>query len=307
MNKTSRQKTVAIFYAILAAVFYAVNIPGSKVLLEKVDPMMMAALLYWGAGLGIGILYLLHGRKDTATPKLCKQDLPYTAGMVILDILAPILLMFGLSHTTSSSASLLNNFEIVATSLIALLLFREAVSKRLWLAIFLVTLASSILSVEDFSTLTFSWGSLLVLLATICWGMENNCTRQLAEKSTYQIIIMQGGFSGFGSFFLALGAGSDFPPLETIFPALFLGFVAYGMSIFCYVRAQRTIGAAKTSAYYAIAPFAGAFFSFLFLKEALTLNYLIGLLIMIAGSVLVVADTLSQPQAGEKKQEDASS
>jgi len=157
----------------------------------------------------------------------------------------------------------------------------------------LVTLSSLILSFEDLSSLTFSWGSLLVLLAACCWGLENNCTRQLAAKNTYEIVMLKGLGSGMGSLLISLALGEAMPSLKYILLALTLGFVAYGLSIFFYIKAQNVLGAAKTSAYYAIAPFIGAFLSFVFLQEALTLNYLLALLLMLAGSALIAVDTLT--------------
>ena len=88
--------------------------------------------------------------------------------MTVLDVAAPILLMLGLTRTSSANASLLNNFEIVATTLFAMLLFREKISGRLWLAIGLITLSGVLLSLEGGGSLHFSLGSLLVLLACIC-------------------------------------------------------------------------------------------------------------------------------------------
>lgn len=289
------KKIIAIFYAVLAAVFYAVNMPFSKTLLQAVPPTLLASLLYFGAGVGIGLIYLASQLKTTPCKQqnLTREDLPYTLGMIVLDIIAPILLMFGLAHTTSANASLLNNFEIVATSLIALLIFKEAISARLWRAILLVTLSSLILSFEDLSSLTFSWGSLLVLLAACCWGLENNCTKKLAAKNTYEIVMLKGLGSGMGSLLISLALGEALPSLKYILLALTLGFVAYGLSIFFYIKAQNVLGAAKTSAYYAIAPFIGAFLSFIFLQEALTLNYLLALLLMLAGSALIAVDTLT--------------
>lgn len=274
----------------MAAVFYAINMPASKILLEHIEPITMASVLYLGAGVGIGILFLFN-RKDN-TENLTKEDLPYTIGMIALDIVAPIFLMFGLSYTTSANASLLNNFEIVATSLIALIIFKEIISKRLWIAIFLVTLSSIILSFEDMSSLTFSLGSVFVLIAALCWGLENNCTRKISSKNTYQIVMLKGIFSGIGSFVISQIIGEQFPSLKYILVALVLGFVAYGLSIFFYIKAQEILGAAKTSAYYAIAPFVGTFLSFIFLKEPLTINYLVALFIMVLGSTIVVVDTM---------------
>lgn len=282
----------AILYALLAAAFYAVNVPFSKLLLERVGPTSMAALLYLGAGIGVGLLSLCQKRKKA--PRLGRKDLPFVVGMVVLDIAAPIFLMLGISYGSASNASLLGNFEIVATTVIALAVFKEAVSPRLWAAIGLMTLSSILLSLEGADSFRFSYGSLFVLLATVCWGLENNCTRMISSKSTYEIVVIKGIFSGLGSLLIAFLKGEALPQVLYILLALLLGFVAYGLSIFLYVRAQNTLGAAKTSAYYAVAPFIGVFLSFVFLREGLTGMYLIALAVMIAGTALAVSDTLRQ-------------
>ncbi len=282
----------AIVYAFLAAVFYAINIPASKVLLREVGPTTMAALLYLGAGIGIAILSLASRHASEASTPLARQDLPYTIGMIVLDIAAPIFLMLGIRHGTSANASLLGNFEIVATTLIALLVFKETVSRRLWTAVALITAASAILSFDGAESLRFSRGSLLVLAATVCWGLENNCTRKIASKDTFEIVMLKGVFSGLGALAIAFVRHEAMPGLVSVANALALGFVAYGLSIFLYVRAQNALGAAKTSAYYAVAPFVGVFLSFAFLKESLSETYLLALAVMLAGAALVVVDTL---------------
>lgn len=289
MNKT----VIAICYALAAALFYALNVPCSKLLLENIPPTFMAAFLYLGAGVGVGTMYLFHYKKEQPAERLARKDLPYTVGMVVLDIAAPILLMIGVSIGTSSNASLLGNFEIVATTAIAALIFRERVSPRLWAAIGLITLSSAILSFEGAGSLQFSQGSLFVLGAAVCWGLENNCTRSISEKSAYQIVTIKGFFSGAGSMIVAFVTGEKFPEIKYILPALLLGFVAYGLSIFTYIRAQKTLGAAKTSAFYAAAPFIGAFLSFALLREKLTLNYLAALAVMLVGAALAAVDALA--------------
>lgn len=292
-------KTKAIIYALAAAAFYAVNIPVSKILLRVVGPTMMAALMYLGAGIGIGIISLFGKKRRAQTEKLTKKDLPFVIGMILLDIAAPIFLMLGVSIGSSANASLLGNFEIVATTMIAMVFFGEIVSKRLWAAIALITLSSILLSFEGTDSFKFSYGSLFVLLAAVCWGFENNCTRNISSKSTYEIVVLKGVFSGLGSLLIAVVRQEAFPGLKYVMAALLLGFVAYGLSIFLYVRAQNILGAAKTSAYYAIAPFVGAFFSFVLLREQLSWIYFVALLIMIAGSLLVVADTMLRHHAHE--------
>ncbi len=282
----------AVVSAFLAALFYAVNVPVSKLLLQHIEPASMAALLYLGAGIGIGLLSLFRRNNRTAAEHLTKKDLPYVIGMIVLDIAAPVLLMLGISYGSPANASLLGNFEIVATTVIALFVFGEAVSKRLWAAIALIVLSSALLSFDGTDSFRFSCGSLLVLAATVCWGLENNCTRKISSKSTYEIVILKGIFSGLGSLAIAFACREPVPGAGSAAAALLLGFVSYGLSIFLYVRAQSILGAAKTSAYYAVAPFAGAFLSFVLLDESLTWKYLAALIVMIAGSVLVVADTL---------------
>lgn len=285
-----KTRNIATFFAILAAALYAINIPLSKMLLRFVQPTMMAAFLYLGAGVGLffyGVFTKEKGEKPT------RAELPYTVGMIVLDVAAPILLMLGLQYTNSANASLLNNFEIVATSLIAFLVFREKLSKRLIAAIALVTAASITLSFEGMGSFQFNNGSLLVLGAACCWGLENNCTRMLSDKSSVQITTIKGVFSGLGSLIVALTVGEKIPGIVWILAVLVLGFVAYGLSINFYIKAQKDLGAAKTSAYYSIAPFLGVLFGALLLRERPGIQFYIGLVIMMVATVLMAKDTIA--------------
>ncbi len=274
-----------ISMAVLAAALYAVSTPISKLLLSEIQPVFLASLLYLGAGIGMLILQLPE-RKQRTEHTLTQKDLPYTAGMVILDIAAPILMMLGLRSATAANASLLNNFEIVATSLIALIVFHERIGKRLWAAIALITAASMLLSLEGKDSLTFSAGSVLVLLACTAWGLENNCTRMISGSDPQEIVIIKGLGSGAGSAAIALLSGEAFPPLPLIIPALLLGFASYGLSVFFYVYAQRYLGAARTSAYYALSPFIGSALSFIMLRETPSAAFITALILMTAGAFL---------------------
>ena len=286
-----KTKTIATFFAILAAALYAINIPLSKILLQHVSPTMMAAFLYLGAGIGLFIYGKITKERDHSE-SLTKAELPYTIGMILLDIAAPILLMLGLGSTNSANASLLNNFEIVATSCIAFLIFKETLSQKLTFAIILVTIASITLSFEGKGSFQFNTGSLLVLAASCCWGLENNCTRMLSSKSSVQITTIKGLFSGLGSLIVAFIAGESIPEILWVIAVLLLGFVAYGLSINFYIKAQKHLGAAKTSAYYSIAPFLGVFFGIVLLNETPYIQFYIGLVIMIIAIVLMIKDTI---------------
>lgn len=292
MEQTKTAQARAVGCAILAAALYALNAPLSKVLLGQVPARMMAALLYLGAGAGMLMLRLMQKSmgKPSAEAPLTRKELPYTVAMVVLDVAAPIFLMLGLTGTSAASASLLNNFEIVATSMIALAIFRERISGRLWLAIGLVTLSSIVLSLEGGGSLQFSLGSLLVLLACCCWGLENNCTRALSEKDPLEIVVVKGFGSGLGAMIVALVCGDHLPALLPALGALALGFVAYGLSIFFYIYAQRTLGAAKTSTWYAISPFIGVGLSLVIFRQLPGLMFWVALTIMAAGAYFAATD-----------------
>jgi len=288
----SNKKYNAIGMAVLAAILYGINAPFAKILLEEIPATLMAALMYLGAGAGMLLINIIKVIKkhDNREARITKKEIPSVIGMILLDIAAPILLMLGLSLTNAANVSLLNNFEIVATTLIALLVYKEMVGTRMWIAIFLITIASFILSIEDFSSISISLGSLFVILACICWGFENNLTRVLSEKDPMQVVVIKGFGSGFGALIIAFFAGAFTGSFIYIIMALLLGFVAYGLSIFFYVRAQRDLGAARTSIYYAAAPFVGVLASWIVLKESVSISFGIALVIMIIGTSLAVLE-----------------
>lgn len=277
---------LAVVFAVQAAVLYGISSPVSKLLLASVSPALLASMLYLGAGIGMSAVSLVQTacKQYVCDAPLAKKDLPYVIGMIVLDIAAPVLLMFGLTMTTAANASLLNNFEIVTTSFIAYLLFREAIDRRLWIAIILIVCASILLSVEDMSSFVFSAGSLLVLLACVAWGFENNCTRMLSLKNPVEIVVIKGFGAGLGALLLALLASEMIVYLGGVLAALLLGFFAYGLSIYFYILAQRTLGAARTSAFYAVSPFIGVGLSFLIFATPLTLSFAVATVLMIAGA-----------------------
>lgn len=289
-----KNKNIAVIYAVLAAALYAINIPISKIILNHAGATITAAFLYLGAGIGLLICGAAEkiARTTKKQERLTKKELPYTAAMVVLDIIAPILLMLGIARTNSANVSLLNNFEIVATSMIAFMVFKEVISLRLWIVILMVVTASIILSFEGMGAFTLNEGSLLVLGACICWGFENNCTKMISNKSSTEIVVIKGCFSGLGSFMIAMILGEHIPEAKWAAAILLLGFVAYGLSIKFYIMAQQHLGAAKTSAFYSIAPFLGVAFSMALLGERPEMRFYIAMAVMAASTVLMAKDTI---------------
>ncbi len=289
-----------ILLAVLAATLYALNSPLSKLLLDFMPATLMAGFLYLGAGIGMGIIALIRKAQKQAVRegRLTKAELPYTLAMIVLDIAAPICLLLGLKTTTAASASLLNNFEIVATALIALMVFKEKISPRLWCGIVFITFSCMILSVGDIASVRFSYGSLFILIACVCWGLENNCTRKLSGKDPMEIVLLKGVFSGIGSLIIGFVIGERVHAIWSVFAVLGVGFVAYGLSIFFYVYAQRSLGAARTSAYYAVAPFIGTLLSLLIFLQIPQYTFFVALGLMMIGAFLCAKD---EPLFAQKK------
>lgn len=279
---------LAYMSALFSSFLFALCVPFAKLLSKHITPAATGGLLYLGAGLGILITFVLkQGKPDLS---LTKKEIPYSVAMVLLDISAILLLMFGISKTTGANASLLGNFELVATSLVAFLIFKETVSKKLIWAILLITLASIILTFEGTESFVFNVGSVLVLLACVCWGFENNCTKMLSIKDTRQITIIKGCFSGLGGLIIAFLIGETLPEIKWIILTLILGLASYGVSVNLYIYAQRFLGAAKTGVIFSSAPFLGVIFSLILLGEKPLLQFYIALFIMIIASILVIKD-----------------
>ncbi len=285
----------AILFAILAALFYSISIPFSKLFIGEIPSTMLAGLLYLGAGFGMMVVYGINIAKKIPleSESLNKKDIPYVILMIILDIVAPILLMSAISISNPSNISLINNFEIVTTSLIALLFFKEKISFKLWIGIILVIISSIILSFDFTSKLNLNIGSLLAILACISWGLENNCTRQISNKNPFQIVILKGIFSGIGALLVSLFLKEKINSFVYLLYALILGFISYGLSVFLYVKAQKNLGAAKTSAFYSIAPFLGVTLSMIITKQIPDYNFFIALIVMIIAIAFVIKDKLN--------------
>lgn len=282
--------------AVLAAALYALMVPVSKLLQASVPPVLEAGLLYLGAGLGMAAIIM--GEKATGhvsgQPPITRQDMRYVIAMVVLDVAAPILLMMGLAHTPPQVVSLLNNFEIVATTIIAVGLFREQVSKLLASAIVVITCACLLLSLEGVEALRLTPGALLVLGACMCWGFENNCTASLSERDVRQVVLLKGLGSGTGSLLVSMLAGEGLAALGDCIAVMVLGFFSVGLSVWCYVKAQASLGAARTSAFYATSPFIGAILGMVTTRALPDLRFCFAFALMALGVWLSVRDALAE-------------
>jgi drug/metabolite transporter (DMT)-like permease len=297
------RKSVCIAEAIAAALLFGASAPVAKLLLGSMAPVPLAAFLYLGSGLGLliikGAQRLFNARAD-AEAGLKREDVKWLAGAVLAGgVAAPIILMISLQNTPGATASLLLNFESVATALIAALAFREAVGRRVWAAVACITLACVILS-WDSGGWGFSLGALGIIAACTLWGMDNNFTRSISAKDPVTIVMVKGMGAGLVSLLLSVIVGEPLPALLSALGAMGLGFVFYGLSIVLFILAMRGLGSSRTSAYFGTAPFAGVIISLVLLGETPGVLFLISLPVMAAGALLLVKERHSHAHVHER-------
>lgn len=290
--------------ALLAAVLFGVSAPLSKLLLNDVGPVMLAALLYLGCGFGLlfaGIVRDKLLKRSEKEASLVKKDIPWLAGAVLAGgVAAPIILMISLKNTPAATASLLLNFEAVATSIIAAAAFKEALGKRVWAAVALITLASIILTWDNSGSWGISAGAAGVMLACFFWGLDNNFTRNISAKNPLTIVTIKGMAAGSVSLVIALSAGNSIPEPGVAATALLLGFLSYGTSIVLFILSMRSLGAARASAFFGSAPFVGALISLILFMEWPGINFIVSVPIMIVGAFLILRERHSHLHRHER-------
>lgn len=257
--------------ALLSAALFGLSTPLSKLLLGSIDPWMLAALLYLGCGLGIGLYRLVRGGGGEAA--MSGRDWLWFSGAIAAGgVVGPVCLLLGLSLTPATTASLLLNLEGVATALIAWFLFHENFDRRIALGMAAIVAGALVLSWAGAAETTPPGGPLLIVVACIAWGLDNNLTRKVSLSDPAQITMWKGLIAGTVNLLLALGQGADLPAPGTLLAAGLVGFAGYGVSIVLFVLALRQLGTARTGAYFSTAPFIGALVAVLGLDEPLTLQ-----------------------------------
>jgi len=245
-----------IILALIAALLFGSSMPLAKVLLSAVNPWLLAGLLYLGSGIGLS-LYRLVCR--TPTGRLPAADWPWFAGAIFAGgIAAPVLLMFGLRAMPASGASLLLNTEGVLTALLAWLVFRENLGRRIVLGVLAIFAGMTVLSWSPETRFSSLWPVVAVVGACLMWAIDNNLTRKVSLADATWIAMIKGLTSGSVNLVLAAILGATLPSLSHIADALLLGFLAYGVSLALFVVSLRHLGAARASAYFSVAPFFGA-------------------------------------------------
>jgi len=278
--------------AIGAAVLFGASTPLAKLLLQAIDPWLLAGLLYLGSGCGLAALHL--GRRLVGLPAaeapLRRSDLPWLGAVILAGgVIGPLLLMLGLTRTAASSAALLLNLEGLATMAIAWVVFRENVDRRILLGALAILGGALLLSWRG-GPAGVGWGSVAIAGACLAWGIDNNLTRKLSAADPVQIAMAKGLVAGAVNLALALADGAVWPPAASVAGAAIVGFVGYGVSLVMFVLGLRHLGTARTSAYFSLAPFIGALLSLALFPATPTLAFCVAALLMGAGVALHLAE-----------------
>lgn len=261
-----------LIFIIISASLFGISPPLAKLLVKDIPPVALAGLLYLGAFVGLS-LYSVARRRKTSTPDkmaapLERKDFPWLAGAVLTGgIIGPISMMMGLTRISGFSASLLLNLEGLATAMIAVIFFKENAGKRLWLALVCMTIAGVFLTWDPGGSKFSIVGPLLLIFAMVCWGIDNNLTRNISDKDPIQIAKIKGFVAGIISLSLALILGMKIPLDLMIVFALLLGSFSYGVSLVFFIKALEGLGSSRTGVFFSFAPFIGAIASLIILRE----------------------------------------
>ena len=258
--------------ALGAALLFGAGTPLAKLLLDSVSPWLLAGLLYLGSGLGLALYRLLT---DAPAVRISRAETAWFSGAILAGgIVAPVLLMIGLTGMPASGASLLLNAEGVFTALLAWIVFRENCDRRIVLGMAAIVAGAVVLSWPGSAEFAGLWPTLAILGACLAWGIDNNFTRKISHADATWIASVKGLVSGTVNLTLAFALGAQLPAPLNLAGAMTVGLFAYGVSLVLFVVGLRHLGTARTGAYFSIAPFFGALLAVM-MGEAVTLPLLI--------------------------------
>lgn len=284
--------------AVVSAILFGVSSTLNKIALENVNPTVIAGMIYFVAGV---FLFAIHAtplcpkiltKLDTpeTEEKITKKDYKTLAFVILCgSIIAPLLLLNGLTQTTAINASLLLNAEALFTIVIAFIFLNERCAKKEYWGILLLLIGVIFVTTNGaFQNLTITQnivGNLLIIGACFFWGLDNNLSKHLSIKRD---IIMVTGLKCFigGIALLALSflLGFSFSiPLISIPYVLFVGAFSIAFSILFFLFALRKLGSMRTGVIFSLSSLFGAVLAFVVLSEPFTFIQMVAGLVMVLG------------------------
>lgn len=250
--------------ALSAALLFGASTPLAKLLGTDMPPLLLAGLLYLGSGLGLAAILLLRraSSREPAVLKIPRADRPWLAGAIVAGgVLGPALLMAGLASTDAAPAALLLNVEGVLTAVIAWIVFKENADRDIVLGMVAIVIGGVLLSWQPGGTRVAN-GALLIVAACLCWAVDNNLTRKVSANDALLIACLKGLVAGTVNTTLGLLMGGQLPAAGPLATTLLVGLVGYGLSLVLFVVALRSLGTARTGAYFSVAPLFGVLIAF---------------------------------------------
>jgi drug/metabolite transporter (DMT)-like permease len=249
--------------ALAAAFLFGASTPLAKLLVDGTPPLLLAGLLYLGSGIGLlGVLLArrvraLRGDRADVSARVSGKELPWLFGAILFGgVLGPALLMLGLARTSGASASLLLNVEGVLTAILAWVVFKENTDARIVAGMVAIVAGGAMLAWAPGGA-TLSSGALLIVGACFCWAVDNNLTRKVSTNDAMLVACLKGLLAGACNTLLALRTGASLPAAPALAATLLVGFFGYGLSLTLFVVGLRTLGTARTGAYFSVAPLFG--------------------------------------------------
>jgi len=266
--------------ALMAAFLFGAATPLAKLFLANTSPWLLAGLFYLGSGIGLATYRKITGAETVNLPR--EERLWFAGAIISGGVIAPVLLMTGLTSMPASGASLLLNAEGVFTALLAWFVFKENFDRRIAIGMLAIVSGAIILSWPGTADVSVLWPSLAIIGACLAWAVDNNLTRKVSLNDASWVASVKGLFSGCTNLILALLVGARLPSVAVVMGAMTLGFLAYGVSLALFVVALRHLGTARAGAYFSIAPFFGTLLA-LILGEPLTAPLIVAGLLMALG------------------------
>jgi drug/metabolite transporter (DMT)-like permease len=297
LTKSQSSKTLSgVGFAIATALFFGSSTPLTKLLLNQdVEPWMLAGLLFTGGGCGLLPIVLLRHRFNQPIAYLQTGEWRWVwISSFAGGIVAPILLLWGLSTASASSVALLLNFEAVFTAILAWTVFRERWQWPVFLGIIPITLGGILLSQSSGAGVGWSWGSLAILGTCLAWAVDSNITFRISHRDPFQIALIKTGSAGLLNVAIALGLGQHLPDWPFLLKIGGVGVLCYGFTYCCFVLALRRIGPSRTAAFFALSPLLATGIAVVVLHESVTVPMAIAALFMTGGALLCAWEPPSQ-------------
>ena len=276
--------SIGIILSLLSAFVYAFTVIIEKKYISDMSSEKILFLMYLGAGIGLYIIHLFSKKRPSKKNKITTKEVPKIIIIILCELISSFLIIEAIKYLNTSLVSLLEIFEIAATSICAYFIFNNPIDKEEKMAIVLVLIASFLLNYKQNIFDDFGIGSFFVILACIFWGISNNVTALISEKEPAFFTSIK-CTSVAVLYLLIIVIKSD---LTILYPELLLfGFLTYGLGILFYAMSTRYLGASRSTLIFSFCPIFGVILSIILYGDKITTTFIISFILMVISILLV--------------------